>query len=84
MFDPATLGSQLQPGDKSSMTFHRAKSDAGSGSFIQNAQNAGLVPNTQATPSPAGGAPAMAPMGAGMPDQRALLVAAMRRRFGLA
>lgn len=84
MFDPATLGSQLQPGDKISMTFHKAKSDAGSGSFIQNAQNAGLVPNTMATPAPVGGAPAMAsaPMGGGV--DRGMLVAAMRRRLGLA
>lgn len=76
--DPAELGANLQPGDKISMTFHKAQPKPGAGgSFMDNAQRAGMVP---------GGQPAVAPAPMGMspaPDSRMLLAAALRRRMGL-
>lgn len=75
--DPAELGASLQPGDKISMTFHKAKAEPGAGgSFIDNARQAGMVP---------GGGPAAVPPSPmmGAPSSNALLVAALRRRQGL-
>jgi hypothetical protein len=87
MFDLAAIGQQLQPGDKISLTFHKNQpKTAAGGSFMDNAQQAGLVPGGPAASMPAGPAASMPGMGAppAGPDTHALLVAAMRQRMGLA
>lgn len=88
MFDPAQLGSSLQPGDKISLTFHKAKAEPGGASFMDNARAAGAVPGGPGASMPAGPSATMPGLmsgapGAGMPDSRSLLVAAMRRRLGV-
>lgn len=83
MFDPAAVSSRMSPGDKVSMTVHKAKAEPG-GSFLHNAQSAGMVPG-----GPSGAAvPHMPQMTAvshpAVPDHRAMLAMALRRRFGVA
>lgn len=88
MFDPAQLGSQLQPGDKISLTFHKGQPKSTGGSFVDNARQAGAIPGGPSVPPASGPAATMPGLmtgapSAGLPDSRSLLVAAMRRRMGL-
>jgi hypothetical protein len=59
MFDPASLGQALQPGDKMSVTFSKGQPKVPGGSFMDNATQAGMIPGAS---GPAGAPPApMAP-----------------------
>jgi hypothetical protein len=84
----------MNPGDKMSVSFHKAKAEPGAPSFVQNAQAAGVIPSTQnggvvpstganalAIPHMAGAAP-VAPHVPQMDPVRAMLIARMRARLG--
>lgn len=82
MLDPAAVLSRVSPGDKVSMTVHKAKAEpAGAPSFLANAQAAGRVPG--------GALPAQMPQMLavsrpavpGAVDHRALLLAHLRQRM---
>lgn len=81
MFDPAAVSSRMSPGDKVSMTVHKAKAEA-PGSFVSNAQSAGMIPG-----GGAGAAPHMPQMSAvsqpAVPgaNVRALLINRLRQRM---
>lgn len=90
MFDPASLGAALQPGDKMSLTFHKGQPKTMGGSFMDNATKAGAVPGA---PGAGGPPPMMAPppdMGAPPPmmdpgaggDPQGAMIAALRARMG--
>lgn len=79
MIDPAQASARMQPGDKMSVSYHKAKAEEGSGTFVDNARKAGMIPGG----APA--APAMPQMQAvsqpAVPDHRALLLAHLRHRM---
>lgn len=83
--NPADLGIDLQPGDKISMTFHKAKAEPGS-SFVQNAQSAGVIPGGPAGTSSLAPTPGIAsgPMAPPTLADHGMLVQRMRQRLGLA
>lgn len=82
MFDPAQVSSKMGPGDKMSVSFHKAKTEGGAPSFLSNASNAGMVPGGSPAPAPMPQMSAVSrPAVPGAPDHRALLVALMRRRL---
>lgn len=81
MFDPAEVSSKIAPGDKLSMTLHKAKPEK-AGGFLANAQNAGLVPGGGGAPMPMPQMSAMSrPAVPGPLDHRALLLAHLRNRL---
>lgn len=81
MFDPAHASSQMQPGDKMSVSYHKAKPEAGSG-FVDNAKAAGMIPGGQAPAAPPAPMPQMlAASRPAVPDHRAMLLQHLRRRM---
>jgi hypothetical protein len=85
MFDPAEASSKMAPGDKVSMSFHKAKAEPGGagGSFISNAANAGLVPGGAPAPMPQHMPQMLAVSHPAVPavDHRALLMARLRHKM---
>jgi hypothetical protein len=86
MFDPAAASARMNPGDKMSVSFHKAKAEPG-GSFVDNARSAGMVPggpSNAAPPMPAQHLmPQLMAVSHAVPDHRALLLAHLRRRMML-
>lgn len=85
MFDPAAASARMNPGDKLNVSFHKAKPEPGGGSFVDNAQKAGMIPGGPQAAMPAGPSAHMPQMMAmshpAVPDHRALLMAHLRRRM---
>lgn len=69
----------MSPGDKVSLTVHKAKAEPG-GSFVNNAQNAGLIPGGGAAPPQMPQMSAMSRPAAPV-DARALLLARLRQHM---
>lgn len=80
MFDPAQVGSRMAPGDKVSMSFHKAKAEPGAPGFVANAQHAGLIPGGS-TPPPVRVPQMSAVSQPAVPDHRAMLLAHLRQRM---
>jgi hypothetical protein len=88
MFDPAEVGSKLAPGDKVSMSFHKAKAEApAGGSFVQRAQAAGMIPGgapAAAAPIPVPHMPQVAAVShPAVMNGRAMLLARLRNHLGI-
>lgn len=83
MFDPAQATARMNPGDKMSVSFHKAKPEASS-SFVDNAKSAGMVPGGQAPAAPAHMPQMLAASHPAVPDHRAMLLAHLRRRMLMA
>lgn len=82
MLDPAAVGSGLAPGDKVSISFHKAKAEPGAPGFVSNAQSAGLIPGGPTPPPPPVRVPQMSAVSQpAVPDHRGLLLAQLRQRM---
>jgi len=80
MFDPAQATARMQPGDKMSVSFHKAK-PAESSSFVDSAKSAGMIPGGQAPVAPTHMPQMLAASHPAVPDHRAMLLQHLRRRM---
>ena len=83
MFDPATLGASLQPGDKVAMTFHKGQPKQHGPTFMDNVNRQNEAVSRPAV-MPGMGGPNAGPMGVPSTDpsaDRQALIHAMRARM---